>query len=441
MNPFITYIFKAAISLAGFYLVYTVLLRNDTTYARNRLFILLSVPASFLLPLIRIQTETPFGLQLFGKTLSEVIISSDTGRSLSGLFKSILPDDISNVITGIYLAGILLFGIRFFRDILNLGILIKREKNSENNIITIDDINTSGFSALGYIFIKKDLGSGDADEIIKHESSHIRFRHFIDIVFIEIITILQWFNPFIYLFNKSLREIHEFQADDHHLRTGIPVIRYQQLIMNQIFSTRIFSITNSFSNPTLTKKRLIMMTKKRSSILANLKLLLVIPLVAAALVIFSTCSNQVKTENQLPGVNSEKNEAPTEAGVPLPPPPPPPPPPVPGSDNAESQPYEMVDQMPVFRGGDQALLNYIAENTSYPENAKKNGITGRVIVKFAIETDGSIDRVGIVKGIDPELDMEAVRVVSSLPDFETPGLLDGKPVPVWYMVPITFALK
>jgi protein TonB len=97
--------------------------------------------------------------------------------------------------------------------------------------------------------------------------------------------------------------------------------------------------------------------------------------------------------------------------------------------------------MPVFTGGDAALLKYIADNTKYPELAKTNGITGKVIVRFAVNPDGSVNRVSVLKGVDPELDKEALRVVSLLPAFEKPGIKDGKKVSVWYMIPINFTLN
>lgn len=120
---------------------------------------------------------------------------------------------------------------------------------------------------------------------------------------------------------------------------------------------------------------------------------------------------------------------------------PPAPPPPPGAETATEMPYEVVDYMPVFKGGEIALLKYLTENTRYPEPAKLNGIQGKVIVRFAVEADGSIDRVSVLKGVDPDLDKEAVRVVSTMPDFEKPGIKDGKAVAVWYAVPINFALR
>jgi TonB family protein len=97
--------------------------------------------------------------------------------------------------------------------------------------------------------------------------------------------------------------------------------------------------------------------------------------------------------------------------------------------------------MPVFPGGESALLQFIEDSTKYPENAKTEGIQGRVIVRFVVEKDGTIDRINILKGVNPELDAEAFRVVKLLPKFEQPGFVDNKPVAVWYIVPITFILR
>jgi TonB family protein len=103
------------------------------------------------------------------------------------------------------------------------------------------------------------------------------------------------------------------------------------------------------------------------------------------------------------------------------------------------EPFVVVEEMPMFPGGDVALLKFIAENTQYPLLAKTNGITGRVIIRFVVDKDGQVQEATVLRGVDPLLDAEAVRVVSSLPAF-SPGKQGGKPVPVYYMVPITFSL-
>jgi protein TonB len=107
---------------------------------------------------------------------------------------------------------------------------------------------------------------------------------------------------------------------------------------------------------------------------------------------------------------------------------------------AEEVPFVVVEEMPMYPGGDTELLKYIGANTNYPEVAKENNIQGKVIVRFCVTAKGGVSQVSILKGVDPELDAEAIRVVNTLPAFK-PGKQGGKPVPVWYMVPITFTLK
>jgi TonB family protein len=170
-----------------------------------------------------------------------------------------------------------------------------------------------------------------------------------------------------------------------------------------------------------------MKTKNYPRSMVNLKLFLALLVIFLVLVGFSSCAARNKiTKTQ------------TEVSPTLPPPPPPPTVPVPGQKDGDA--YLIVDEMPVFPGGNEALLKYIAENTRYPKEAKDNNIQGRVITRFKVKEDGTVSDVSVLKGVDSQLDNEALRVVSSIPKF-TPGKLNGVSVPVWYMIPINFALN
>jgi len=103
-------------------------------------------------------------------------------------------------------------------------------------------------------------------------------------------------------------------------------------------------------------------------------------------------------------------------------------------------PFVVVEEMPMFPGGDGALLKYINDNTRYPEEAKNQKITGRVIVRFVVSTDGKAEAISVLKGVHPLLDAEAIRIVSTLTGWQ-PGKQGGIPVNVWYMVPVTFTLS
>lgn len=423
MSALFIYMVKVSVYLAGFYLVYRILLSRDTLYGRNRSFILLSVISSFILPFITLANIEPV-IPAFSRVLSEIKIngSENSGAVQTSEVFSINP---FSIVSSIYFAGLLIMAVKFIADLAELIFLISRNKENDSRIIRFTGFNTAGFSAFGYIFIDSSLSDGEAEAITAHEQNHLNHRHSLDIVFIEIVRTLLWFNPFIYLFSRSLRAVHEYQADQECISLGTPVKNYQKLLMNQIFRSKIFTISNSFSNPSLIKKRMIMMTKERSNALANLKLLMVLPVIAGLMIFISSCNQ-----------NEKKTEIPSAIA------PPPPPPPPPSADEKEGDvPFELVDVMPVFKGGEEALLKYISENIVYPEKAKEKGIQGKVIIRFAVEADGSIGRVKILKGVDPDLDMEAFRVVNAMPAFEKPAIKDGKTVAVWYTIPINFALR
>jgi periplasmic protein TonB len=109
------------------------------------------------------------------------------------------------------------------------------------------------------------------------------------------------------------------------------------------------------------------------------------------------------------------------------------------SGQAGQTPYVAVDEMPMFPGGEAALMKYIASNIEYPLNSAENNVQGKVIIRFCVTAEGGINQISVLKGVDSDLDKEAVRVVNKLPAFK-PGKKEGVAVPVWYMVPITFRL-
>jgi len=108
-------------------------------------------------------------------------------------------------------------------------------------------------------------------------------------------------------------------------------------------------------------------------------------------------------------------------------------------EEEEAAPFVIVEDMPEFKGGEKALLKYIAEHVVYPEIAKENDIQGTVYVKFVVNEKGKVTNVGLLRGVDPLLDKEAIKVIESLPDWK-PGKQSGKNVKVSMQVPIKFQL-
>ena len=118
------------------------------------------------------------------------------------------------------LSGMVFFGLRLIFDFIELAFLIHRQKTGDTCIIRFHGLNTAGFSAFGYVFINNRLTPDEADEIIRHEQNHLSHYHSFDIVLIEIVKVLQWFNPVIHLFSRSLRAVHEYQADEECISHG-----------------------------------------------------------------------------------------------------------------------------------------------------------------------------------------------------------------------------
>jgi protein TonB len=174
-----------------------------------------------------------------------------------------------------------------------------------------------------------------------------------------------------------------------------------------------------------------MKTKKNSCTFQILKFIMVFPLILMLLCVLTSCAARKKSTS----VHTFIAPPPTKTSE--------------SKDNKvtikeESVdgeiPFVVVEEMPMFPGGDAALLKYIAENVKYPEAAKNQKIQGKVIVRFCVTSKGGVALISVLRGVDPDLDAEALRVAQTLPAFK-PGKQGGKDVPVWYMIPITFALK
>jgi TonB family protein len=400
MRHLIIYALESSVCLALFMAFYMLFLQRDTRHSRNRMFLLLSLLTSLVFPLLSI--DLTFGASSVINSMREVKLPEIDIFS-SGSDMSIIT--LANILQLFYLSGLALALASFLISLSGL-ILLMLTKSSNGRVIKLDRSKPSCFSAFGFIFISASVTDKDAERMIAHELNHIRKNHFIDLVIVTLVGILQWFNPAVYILRKSLQALHEYEADEECINNGEEVFSYQSLLISSAFNTNIPILTNKFSNKSLLKKRIIMMTKKKTGSLSSIKMLLVLPL--AALMFFTFSCNK----------GADKAE----------------------KTSAKEEIYTVVEKMPAFPGGDDALIKFLSENIKYPEPAKEKGIQGKVIVKFCVTKEGEIEQVNVARGVDPSLDAEAVRVINALPKFE-PGTQNGKTVNVWYTVPINFALK
>jgi TonB family protein len=236
--------------------------------------------------------------------------------------------------------------------------------------------------------------------------------HSVDILLAELLCLFCWFNPFAWLLKREIRMNLEFLADRSVLASGCEAEHYQFHLLRLTYHKAVTKIVNNF-NVSLLKKRIFMMNKKQTSKRSIFKYTLLIPVVAA-LVFFS---NTFKMQ-------AEVTESKADSAIFL---------------RSGKDIYSHVEIPPQFPGGDKALMEYIIANLVYPESAIKNKIEGRVIVRFVINSEGLVEDIAIQRSLDPACDREVIRLIENMPAWE-PGKQSGKPVNVYYTLPILFKL-
>jgi len=460
MTSFINYLIESGISLSLFAMVYFLFLRRETFFGINRWFLLVSIGFSVILPLLHIPFYAPQPTLLSEVTVTPYVNLLSTITIYGAGFTQGAETFVLtySLIGYLYLAGVVLFAIRFIIRLLQIISLISRNKVTTDGKIKLVELDRelSPFSFLNYIFVSKNLlNTNGWEKMLEHEKQHIRQGHTFDVLLLEIIAIVQWFNPFFWMFRRALRENHEFLADQAVISHGTAPSWYKQILINQYVGDQIV-IANNF-NYSLIKIRIKMMSKIKSRKIANIKILIGMILAFSLIAVFACEQKQtVKAENkitekseaivfeghtmQLSGdsVGIEKlkqlisNSAKVEKVA------------QPDSDGStipeSDKVFIVVEQMPEFPGGESEFRNFLSKSVKYPIEAVKKGIQGKVYVTFIISEDGSVTNAKVIRGVEPMLDLEALRVINSMPKW-TPGKQGGKDVAVQMTVPIYFKLQ
>ncbi|MGB8492223.1 MAG: TonB family protein [Bacteroidales bacterium] len=473
MEAFGLYMLKSAIWLTGFAVVYFLFLQNERFFRLKRYYLVAGMLASVLLPLvtIRYNVEVPVP-QVAQGSIDQAVPAGISPAAAGQAF------DFWYFLLFLYLTGLAFFTFRFINHIVHLTAAITRTRANTDQLKLIRAPEFSGsFSFFRYVFINPSVSETELKIIMSHEEVHVSQKHWVDLLLVELLRLIQWANPFVWIYTGFVRQNHEYIADEVALqRTSDPAV-YKAVLVNQLFGSTVFSLTDTF-NFSLNKKRFEMMKKIVSSPYRKLKMLFVLPLFAIVLYAFAEPEyiyNQPPSETQelkeVTGVVLGDNGKPiggvtivvlntsiqamTDANgrfeLNIPP-----------EDSLMfsrtgcssltirpdfsnemtvrmETPYVVVEEMPSYPGGEKALLKFIQENTRYPEEAKAKGVKGKVIIRFIVTTHGNAEGISVLKGVDPALDAEAIRVVSLLKGFK-PGMQGGKPVDVWYSVTVDFAL-
>ena len=417
MAPEWIYLLKVNAGIALFYAFYKLFCQRDTFFQWRRFALLSFLGISFIYPLLNIQDwvkEQPAMYELADYYATWMATEEITATTPVVIDAHQLP---SLLTIGIYLyyIGVIVMSFRFIAQLCSVFRMRWKGTRSMIDGQRIISIPTEAdpFSFFGWIFLYlPDLKDESRQEILKHEQTHARQWHSMDVILCELINIVCWFNPFAWLIKTEIRLNLEYLADNKVAETTSDCKLYQYHLLNLVNKNVQTGLCNNF-NVSHLKRRIIMMNKKRTHTTGRIKYALFVPL-AAALLIASNISC----------ISSEKQEEISEKQE---------------SRAAEGEVFMVVEEMPEFPGGMGECMKWLGQNIKYPAEAKEKGVEGRVIVQFVVEKDGTITNTKVVRGVDPDLDAEALRVVNQSPKWK-PGKQKGEAVRVKYTLPIMFRL-
>lgn len=459
----IQYILECIAFQLVFLVIYDFLLKKETFFQWNRAYLIVTHVLSLVLPWIKLEalrTETPvfqeYSEMLWNMQPMETLVVQEAESGFT------MPWYLVVFLLGVLVASIW-FGIKLWR----LHQLRSRGRISYFKDFTQILVPKShiAFSFFKSIFLGDHLNGNAYKSIVSHELVHIKQWHSLDLLFFELLRIVTWFNPLVYIYQHKLTELHEFIAD-----AEVPKGDRQahcEMLLSQAFEVQHISFVNPFYKSSLIKKRIVMLQKSKSKKIWQLKYVLLVPMVLGMLC-YTSCKNEkTSLEERLVRLNqeieekdtltaNERNEiakmvnsmvddynrtSPTvdgwkvNVGV--------------QNKNLESVPFANVDEIPIYPGCEnvedkracfnEKIQQHISKNFRYPEEAQEKGIQGRVSSIFTISENGHIQNIKL-RGPSPLLEDEVERIFESLPVM-IPGKNDGINVPVAYSIPVNFKLQ
>ncbi|PBJ13090.1 M56 family metallopeptidase [Flavobacterium sp. ACN6] len=397
----ITYLLKSGVLLVVFYAVYKMLLENEKMFRFNRIYLLGSIVFSLIIPLQLFSIGSFLSTKTQMIELDEIMII--TNKTV--LDKVNYTEILTYFLSVIYIVITAILIVRLIRNIYSFTIRKKRSKiefiNGQKIVLTKESVLPHSF--WNTIFInQEDFNNGKIQpELIAHEKAHLQQRHTLDILFVEVLQIVFWFNPLFVLFEKEIKLNHEFLADEAVNKQFGEIKNYQNLLLDFASHKSTVSLASNI-NYLITKKRLLMMTKRESPIKIALKVFSVGMLYVLLLFVFST-----ETVAQEVIKNDDFKKL-TEVSV-----------------------------KPDYPGGIVEFYKFVGQNYKLPAEVSKQKLNGKVYLQFMIEEDGSLTNIEILRDkLGYGAGEEAVRVLKLSPKW-IPASDQGKPVRVMYSLPIT----
>jgi hypothetical protein len=444
--------------LVNLYLVlsygfYYLLLRRETFFHLNRLYLVSTAILSFFIPVI----HSDWVKNLFITQKVQHTLYTYAKPILIYRFKDIQEHNltIGQVLVIIYAIGATILIARFILQLISLKKIIDEPEESAGAFSFFRSIKLGG-------------NLDNLEIITAHEQAHANQWHTVDVLLIEAVAIINWFNPIVYLYRLEIKHIHEYIADRHALENGIDKAEYAMLLLSQTLKTP-HQLVTPFFNHSLLKQRIIMLQKSRSKYTALLKYGLSAPLFVLMMILASVTigkTNVVKVIRNkaehlfaktvisfTPKAAAVKKHAnhvvyPVIAEKPvvkdsaytlndLEPAPPIKPATV---KHIEEPVFITVEEEPQFKGGISAFYSFLSKNIHYPEGMLDKNVQGKELISVTVETDGSLSDIKVVKDLGCGAAKEVIRVLKLSPKWE-PGYQNGNKVRVRYTIPISFNIS
>ena len=427
----IEYLIKSGLAVSAIYLLYHLFMQNNIDFRWLRFYFITSILASILFPLFK---HIPFFQQQALVTIPlnyipDFVYTEDTSIVVHHhTFWTAI-----NIIQSVYILGFIFFAFKSLIGLFHLFSLIIKygvSKHDGNKYVLIPEFQSS-FTCFNLIFIDPvQLNEVNKEAVLRHENVHIHQHHWVDLFLLEIITIFQWFNPFVFKLSASVKELHEFLADKGAIGNDSP-IEYQHLIISQVCGLDSYNFVNGFRS-SLTKKRILMITNNKR----NKRWFAAFAILVVAIIFTDTLSRvniaqqpQQKKQNVTVGKAESTNNSIKSS------------PPKKSEYNEGKQGFIAVEENATFQGGDLASFRtWVQKNSKYPADAMKDKTEGKVTVKFTINTIGKVSDIKILRSLSNSIDNEIIRVLNTSPDWK-PGLQKGKAVNQQFVIPVNFKIK
>ncbi|MGF7082909.1 M56 family metallopeptidase [Mucilaginibacter sp. UYCu711] len=410
------YIAEANIYLGVFYLAYCLFLTKETYYQLSRAYLLFSCVISFILPVLQIGALKPVETVVFttvNYTLPQYTAPVDyVPTTIAQPIVTAQPLTTYDYFVYAYVIGVCVLS---FILIIKLFTLIKLMRNTQridqgkHKLVYLPETNVA-FSFFNYLFIGKDAAG--ANTIIRHELVHIRQKHSVDIVFLELLKVISWFNPFIYLLQSSLKSVHEYIADEQTAAFETDALTYSSFLVNNAYGAGGSSITHSFFNYNLLKKRIIMLNQQRSGNLARLKYLIALPVCAGLL-----CASTLAFSKTYGWVDIDPAKAVPEVLA------------TPKNELSVTQPAAKTkpkkrNKFPIPSSttpGYEYLNHYVMKTVTYNPTENDNG--SFVVVGFDVVKNGKLTNIKIEKSGGKKYDAKALKAYTNfnMPVKDKPG--------------------